>query len=1649
MNRPKQWLVAVLAAAMLAQLAIVAPLPAGIAMAAADPVAAAGLPESWSAVKMYASETANPGAAAASFASNKLSLSAEAGKIDSSGDNAVYAFLPVTGDKDYTFTARISSFAPNPSNGWAALMVKDGSDASSKMVALGLNYNGGSYQVRDYRRLDGTGGGNASLGATLDGPVHVRMQRTGNNLSFTYSTDDGLTYLTRTNYNNNGQNHYSHLNLSTLNVGLAVSAGSAVFDQISLIVDGHEVFDSDAVTDSTEPPGAPDGLVAVAKDGAVDLSWNTVTNATYYQVKGGTADGGPYPVLLAEVLSTSATIEGLTNGVPYHFVITAGNANGMSADSGQTTAVPTGLTVPGEYGLSGFAAYATGGGVIPENDPAYRRVTNADEFREALKPGSGAKVIEIVNDLDLGWLEIPESARAAPFAKHNDPLLHPVLLKTGVSKITVDNANGLTLFSRNGSALRHASLVFRASSNIVIRNLRFDELWEWDEATRGDYDRNDWDYISLENGTSKVWIDHSTFGKSYDGVVDAKGGSNGITISWSGFEGDDGEPGSWVSEQIEALDRLPAKYPMYAALLEAGLTKADIVAIAAGQKKGHLIGASELAADNAELELTLHHNLYTDMMDRIPRLRAGNAHAYNIAVDNAGSHAASKRLTPEIAAAIAEAGFHFGVTSNGAISTEGGAVLLENSVMTDVLYPLRNNQKEDLDPRFTGAIKAIDVHYSLDGNSFIGDSDTPGSPLAPLPAASIPFAWNTESGGLPYLYEPDETLGLTARLRGENGSGSGAGELYWSAVNWMRTGQYDGTRTDAPDAPPTAPGGLLATAGDGEVKLRWGEVGAAESYKVYRGESPDGPFEAIASVTAATYTDLAAINGVSYYYLVSAVNLHGESGRSSHADAMAQPPTVPSVPENVSASGGSTKIAVSWQSSAGADFYRLHRRVAGSDSFAVLASQAFGLSYEDRTAVQGISYEYAVTSVNAAGESALSAAARASLTELTELSELRLLLEDTFDGQETGASPMHYAVIEESGTLTVEEMPNSADKSIRFFDDRTGVVQGDRFFEAQSAIAGASFAFMHESKANSVKVFRMVSGAGAGSTSNGYAAVAIETNGGHLAYRTNGGYVPFLMNYEAGVWYTVDVVANLVTGKADIYVDGEVALEQIGLFNAVTDIAGVQSFTANNNSANAYYLDNVRVYGEKVEEETGGGIGGGGIVPPLSVIVTPADNGAFIKARGSLNASKDGTNAFVAELSDAQLEQAGRYLGGTSGKIVTIQLEGDSSADRAGASLPVAGLLSLLKREADGGGITFELRASLGRYRISTEALWSASDLKKLESLPQGTRISLSLSGLSDDLDARLRRDAEQNGLSLMSQAVDFAISVDGPAGQMVVTELNGYAARLIPLTGEEAVRDMPLAGAVYDPCAGTFAGVPATLVRDGDASFALLHRTGNSLYVAVEARRSFDDLVGHWARAEVEGLAGRLYIDGVSPGRFSPDEDVTRAQFAAMLVRALGLAGGASTFADVDPDAWYADAVAAAERFGLASGYGDGTFRPEEPVTREQMATMLDRAMKRTGYAGAETAIGRDMAAEGSSSGSGDLAALLHADEAAMLDGFADADAISEWARSPLAAMVAAGIAQGTPAGMLEPERLASRAQAAAMLARLLHVLESQALTE
>lgn len=170
------------------------------------------------------------------------------------------------------------------------------------------------------------------------------------------------------------------------------------------------------------------------------------------------------------------------------------------------------------------------------------------------------------------------------------------------------------------------------------------------------------------------------------------------------------------------------------------------------------------------------------------------------------------------------------------------------------------------------------------------------------------------------------------------------------------------------------------------------------------------------------------------------------------------------------------------------------------------------------------------------------------------------------------------------------------------------------------------------------------------------------------------------------------------------------------------------------------------------------------------------------------------------------------------------------------------------------------------------------------------------------------------------------------------------------------------------------------------------------------------------WAYRAIDYLAGGDVISGVGEHLFAPGQPLTRADFMMMLYRAYDMSdySRTATFSDVPADAYYAEAVGAAETLGIAAG-SSGQFYPKDEVTREDAMVFLKRTLDLTGL----------------QFGTGSLA------------GFRDADAVSDYAAQSVAALARANIISGGENGLLRPSEPITRAEMAALLYRALHLSE------
>lgn len=180
-------------------------------------------------------------------------------------------------------------------------------------------------------------------------------------------------------------------------------------------------------------------------------------------------------------------------------------------------------------------------------------------------------------------------------------------------------------------------------------------------------------------------------------------------------------------------------------------------------------------------------------------------------------------------------------------------------------------------------------------------------------------------------------------------------------------------------------------------------------------------------------------------------------------------------------------------------------------------------------------------------------------------------------------------------------------------------------------------------------------------------------------------------------------------------------------------------------------------------------------------------------------------------------------------------------------------------------------------------------------------------------------------------------------------------------------------------------------------------------VFATISPALAATDISGHWAQTVLEKWARDGLILGYPDGTMKPDEAVSRAEFVVFLNRASKAVNpnATSSFADVQRGDWFYADVASAAVAGYVFGYEDGTFRPSAPITREESAVIVGRALG------------------------------LTAGDTSTLSSFKDSSTIASWAKGAVAALCAKGIMKGYEDGTFGPSRAISRAETVVILDR------------
>lgn len=361
----------------------------------------------------------------------------------------------------------------------------------------------------------------------------------------------------------------------------------------------------------------------------------------------------------------------------------------------------------------------------------------------------------------------------------------------------------------------------------------------------------------------------------------------------------------------------------------------------------------------------------------------------------------------------------------------------------------------------------------------------------------------------------------------------------------------------------------------------------------------------------------------------------------------------------------------------------------------------------------------------------------------------------------------------------------------------------------------------------------------------------------------------------------------------------------------------------------------------------------------------------------------------------------------------TIKIDLPSESDASAVVLDGPSLLALKAK-----ALVLEIVTERGSLRLPADQL-SRAVVKQIDEWVKLEDISLSIEigKPTDEMLRVIEASALIGEFSLLVPPVEYSIKVGHDEQEHEITGFETFIERLIPIPGD--VDPERIATAIVIEGDGTERHVPTQIIEANGRHAARIQSMTNSVYVLAAHKPVFRDSADHWACEAIHDLAARFIVNGTGEGLFSPDTRITRAEFAAIMVRAFGLRHeeGTGAFHDIHETDWYQRPVHTAAVYGLITGFADGTFRPEQKISREEAMVIISRAMKLTG-------LWDEM--------------LIHKGDD-VLSMYVDGDQVAAWSKEGVLASLQAGIIKGKNGAKLEPQAYMTRAEAVTMIQRLL----------
>ncbi|OCT11174.1 hypothetical protein A8709_05690 [Paenibacillus pectinilyticus] len=372
------------------------------------------------------------------------------------------------------------------------------------------------------------------------------------------------------------------------------------------------------------------------------------------------------------------------------------------------------------------------------------------------------------------------------------------------------------------------------------------------------------------------------------------------------------------------------------------------------------------------------------------------------------------------------------------------------------------------------------------------------------------------------------------------------------------------------------------------------------------------------------------------------------------------------------------------------------------------------------------------------------------------------------------------------------------------------------------------------------------------------------------------------------------------------------------------------------------------------------------------------------------------------------------------GEKITSERKDDrilAKIDQANGKNTDKSKLLIQSEDSTATGYEFEISKSVleqaagGKQPVSVQLPFAQLTFPAQDALGSGGNIVLKIDRNSSNVQNSFRQMASGLGVDLLGDGQGVSFDLNLPTAYQA-RSVNAKVA--IPA----AINAKDITAIVVRDANGNWTTVPWKLDVVNNQPFVSLTLTGSGSVAFISNHKNFSD-VGEqdWAKPSISEAAGQLFMLGRTSEQFDPQSHITRAEYPTVLLRVLGLMNeeSSSSFADVGLEDWYNRSVGIAAQQGIVNGFEDGTYKPNEELSRMEAMIMVGRSLKLIGSASKLTAT----------------------EVSDTLGAFKDDASIPDWAREAVALCIKLGIITGQDQSISPADPL-TRAQAAAIAMRL-----------